>query len=238
MIDLDKFPDIPDKDIEEKAQSLVEDYFYNSEWSLKAPVPVERIAESHLGYDIEITDEGLFEDPDFLGGIHFDAKLIQVNGSIEDQEGRYNFTIAHELGHHCLHKETFETMETNGGIMCREQGQKPIAERQADYFAASLLMPRNLVMKAFEEVFGDTDAIELTAKNKQRIGVIANRVIKRGNFDNVSLTAMTNRLIGIGLVKGIGYQSKVTPGIEITTLSGVGKYYLSIIKKLIRRVLK
>jgi len=122
--------------------------------------------------------------------------------------------------------------------MCREQGQKPIAERQADYFAASLLMPRNLVMKAFEEVFGDTDAIELTAKNKQRIGVIANRVIKRGNFDNVSLTAMANRLIGIGLVKGIGYQSKVIPEIEITTLSGVGKYYLSIIKKLIRRVLK
>ena len=238
MIDLDKFPDIPDKDIEEKAQSLVEDYFYNSEWSLKAPVPVERIAESHLGYDIEITDEGLFEDPDFLGGIHFDAKLIQVNGSIEDQEGRYNFTIAHELGHHCLHKETFETMETNGGIMCREQGQKPIAERQADYFAASLLMPRNLVMKAFEEVFGDTDAIELTAKKKHKLGVIANRVMKRGNFDNVSLTAMANRLIGIGLIKGVGYQSKVIPEIEITNISGVGKYYLSILRKLMRRIFK
>ena len=43
------------------------------------PVPIERIAQSHLGYDIEITDEGLFEDPDFLGGIHFNDKLIQIN---------------------------------------------------------------------------------------------------------------------------------------------------------------
>ena len=238
MIDLDKFPDIPETDIEVQAQNLVEDYFYNSDWELKAPVPVERIAESHLGYDIEITNEGLFEDPDFLGGIHFDAKLIQVNGSIEDQEGRYNFTIAHELGHHCLHKDVFLEMETNGGIMCREQGNKPIAERQADYFAASLLMPRKLVMKAFDDVFGDTDAIELTAKKKHKLGVIANRVMKRGNFDNVSLTAMANRLIGIGLIKGIGYQSKVIPEIEITTISGVGKYYLSIFRKLMRRVFK
>ena len=238
MIDLDKFPDIPEKEIEKHAQNLVEDYFYNSDWKLKAPVPVERIAESHLGYDIEITDEGLFEDPDFLGGIHFDAKLIQVNGSIEEQEGRYNFTIAHELGHHCLHKDTFMAMETNGGIMCREQGNKPIAERQADYFAASLLMPRKLVMEAFDDVFGDTDAIELTAKKKHKLGVIANRVMKRGNFDNVSLTAMANRLIGIGLIKGVGYQSKVIPEIEITTISGVGKYYLSIIRKLMRRVFK
>jgi hypothetical protein len=62
--------------------------------------------------------------------------------------------------------------------------------------------------------------------------------MKRGNFDNVSLTAMANRLIGIGLIKGIGYQSKVIPEIEITTISGVGKYYLSILRKLMRRVFK
>jgi len=238
MPDLDHFPELTNEQIEEHAENLIHDHFYASDWKLKAPVPVERIAENHLGYDIEITQEGLFADPDFLGGIHFDAKLIQINGSIEDQEGRYSFTVAHELGHHSLHKDTFERMESNGGIMCREVNTKPIAEKQADYFAASLLMPRNLVRKAYEQSFGDLDPIRLSPKKKNKLGSIARLVINRGNFENVSLTAMANRLIGMGLITGVSYQSKVIPDIKEASLSGVIRYYQSIIKKLFKRIFK
>ena len=212
MVDLDNFPELLDDVIEMKANELILSYQNESDWSDEMPVPVERIAQSHLGYDIEITDEGLFEDPDFLGGIHFNDKLIQINGSIEDHDGRFSFTLAHELGHHCLHREIFHEMSSDDEIMCRDAGEKPIAERQADLFAAYLLMPKNQVMKAFTKVFGDDDTVfEMDFKKRYMLGSIAKRVIDSGSFSNVSLTAMTNRLIGMGLITGISYQKSVMP---------------------------
>ena len=43
--------------------------------------------------------------------------------------------------------------------MCRDVGEKPVAERQADLFAAYLLMPKNQVIKAFIQAFGDDDKV-------------------------------------------------------------------------------
>ncbi len=212
MIDLDNFPELLDEQIEKKSQELIMSYQDDSDWLYTAPMPVERIAQNHLGYDIEITNEGLFEDPDFLGGIHFNDKLIQVNGSIEDHDGRYSFTVAHELGHHCLHRDRFNEISKSDETMCREGGEKPIAERQADKFAAYLLMPTNLVNKAYKKAFGDDNQVfEMDFKKRYMLGSIARRVIDAGAFTNVSLTAMTNRLIGMGLITGINYQKSVMP---------------------------
>ena len=41
------------EEIEQLTQELIMSYQQNSEWTYSAPLPVERIAESHLGYDIE-----------------------------------------------------------------------------------------------------------------------------------------------------------------------------------------
>jgi Zn-dependent peptidase ImmA (M78 family) len=212
MIDLDNFPELLDEQIEKKSQELIMSYQDDSDWLYTAPMPVERIAQNHLGYDIEITNEGLFEDPDFLGGIHFNDKLIQVNGSIEDHDGRYSFTVAHELGHHCLHRDRFNEISKSDEIMCRDGGEKPIAERQADKFAAYLLMPTNLVNNAYKKAFGDDNKVfEMDFKKRYMLSSIARRVIDAGAFTNVSLTAMTNRLIGMGLITGINYQKSVMP---------------------------
>ena len=54
--------------VEEAADRLLEDY-KRSVGGFEHPVPVESIAEHFLGYDLEITNEGLFADPKFLGGI-------------------------------------------------------------------------------------------------------------------------------------------------------------------------
>jgi Zn-dependent peptidase ImmA (M78 family) len=200
------------EEIEHITQELIMSYQNNSEWKYSAPLPVERIAENHLGYDIEITRDGLFEDPNFLGGIHFDQKLIQVNGSIEDHDGRYSFTIAHELGHHCLHKSAFSQNKKCIESLSSEEGEKPILESQADTFAAYLLMPTDLVNRAYREAFGDDKKVlELNFKKRYMLGSIAKQVIEAGSFSNVSLTAMTNRLIGMGLIMGISYQKSVMP---------------------------
>ena len=241
MVDLDNFPELLDEEIEKKAQELIKNYQNDSDYDLvqNMPIPVERIAEQHLGYDIEITTDGLFEDPDYLGGIHFKDKLIQINGSIENQDGRYSFTVAHELGHHCLHKDALLEMNTGDENMCREADTKPIAEAQADKFAAYLLMPSGLVLDAFHRSFGDNSKpFNMNYNNKYKLGTIAQRVIKSGGFSNVSLTAMTNRLIGMKLITGMNYQKYVMPDISPKTIKGLWKYYISMINKGVKRLLK
>ena len=60
--------------------------------------------------------------------------------------------------------------------------------------------------------FGDDDKVfEMDFKRRYMLGSIAKRVIDSGSFNNVSLTAMTNRLIGLGLITGISYQKSVMP---------------------------
>ena len=161
-INLNDIPKLSDTDIEQVANDLLDDYQNNSQWTLKCPIPVERIAEKHLGYHIEITDDDIYKDAEILGGIIFADKVIQINGSIEDHDGRYSFTIAHELGHHCLHKELFQKLGIEPDAhakMCRETGEKPLSEQQADTFAAYLLMPSKLVKKAYTRAFGDTNEV-------------------------------------------------------------------------------
>ena len=241
-INLNDIPKLSDTDIEQVANDLLDDYQNNSQWTLKCPIPVERIAEKHLGYRIEITDDDIYKDAEILGGIIFADKVIQINGSIEDHDGRYSFTIAHELGHHCLHKELFQKLGIEPDAhakMCRETGEKPLSEQQADTFAAYLLMPSKLVKKAYLKAFGDTNEVfDMGYKKRHMLGSIASRVIESGGFDNVSLTAMTNRLIGMGLITGANYQKSVMPDIGPKTIKDLWKHYKSTFKKGVKRLKK
>ena len=188
--------------IEEAADQLL-DRYRDFAGSFDLPVPVESIAEHFLKYDLEITDEGLFADPGFLGGISFETNTIFVNASIEDHEGRYTFTIAHEIGHHVLHKELYdELISDRSQILCREEKKKPLIEKQADRFAASLMMPRRMLVDEVEKYGKPTpkalgDALRL-----------ANHLNKACGFQNVSISALVNRLKDLGLVhQSIPYQT-------------------------------
>ena len=97
-INLDEFPDLSEDYIEQQAEELLTRYSSSTGSDTNPPISAEVIAEQLLGYEIEITDEGLFSDPDYLGGIVFEDAVIKVNSSVEAHEGRYNFTIAHEIG--------------------------------------------------------------------------------------------------------------------------------------------
>jgi len=198
-----QFPELSDETIESAAQSLSAEFEAFDGHLISAPVPVESIAEHFLGYEIEISDEGLFADPDYLGGIVFSENLIQVNASVEANEGRYNFTIAHELGHHVLHREIYlaASSENASNILCRDTFEKPLIEVQADRFAAALLMPVDKMAVA----------VDATEKPKRLVSPRAVRgyaaaVARTGNFTNVSNTAMVNRLIDLGYLSEAAYQ--------------------------------
>ena len=199
-----EFPEIPLADIEARAQRLIDDYEDHVGRRIRTPIPVESIAEHFLGYEIDITDEGLFEDPRYLGGIVFDENVIRVNASVESHEGRYNFTIAHEIGHHVLHREHYlaERSATDPEIMCREASAKPLVEQQADQFASALLMPADLVRRAAEQVVIPSSGMSVRA-----LRTTAGKVIRAGGFSNVSNTAMANRLITLGFARGVDYQT-------------------------------
>ena len=199
-----EFPEIPLADIEARAQRLIDDYEDHVGHRIRTPIPVESIAEHFLGYQIDITDEGLFEDPRYLGGIVFDENVIRINASVESHEGRYNFTIAHEIGHHVLHREHYlaERSATDPEIMCREASAKPLVEQQADQFASALLMPADLVRRAAEQVVIPSSGMSVRA-----LRATAGKVIRAGGFSNVSNTAMANRLITLGFARGVDYQT-------------------------------
>ena len=106
------------------------------------PVPVERIAEDLLGLAVSERD-GLA-----VSGMLFPAEReIYVNG--DDVPVRRRFTLAHELGHWVC-----QCLEGKGApVMCRaedvSEGIGRALEREANVFAAELLMPEPAVRAKF-----------------------------------------------------------------------------------------
>jgi len=199
-------PELSDEDIEAAAERLLIEF---RAWSdaEELPIPVEVVLEHFLGYELEVSDEGMFADPVCLGGIVFEDQTVTINASIEDDLGRYSFTLAHEIGHHVLHREFYYEHLADGEtkIICREVNTKPIIERQADRFAAALLMPAETVKAAFSTLSEDSRSSENPTTGELR--AIAARVVAISGLTNVSNTAMVNRLIDLGLVSGAKYQT-------------------------------
>ncbi len=117
------------------------------------PVPVERIAESHLGLLIEEIDDirslpNAPTDQGALSGL-LDAQTQTIwldRAEARRSRGRRRFTIAHECGHWVLH------VIGSSLLICREQEVESAADRElrrreaeANAFAQALLMPELLV---------------------------------------------------------------------------------------------
>jgi hypothetical protein len=81
-----------------------------------------------------------------------DGRAIVLNGG--GDSGRRRFTIAHEIGHFVLHPE--RGRPERGGVV-NEAGR--MEEREADAFAAELLMPEHLVRDAVREQGLDVDRL-------------------------------------------------------------------------------
>jgi predicted transcriptional regulator len=101
-----------------------------------------------------------------------DGHAIVVRGA--SGEHRRRFTVAHGIGHFVLHPRRL-TPERGGGVNAAWQAQ----EREADQFAAELLMPERLVREA-------------VVRHGLDVGRLADR------FD-VSRKAMQVRLRGLGV---------------------------------------
>jgi hypothetical protein len=147
------------------------------------PVPVEAIAEDLLGLRIEER-----WDIDCSGMLLPAGRLIVLNahervgGRNDPPLRRFRFTIAHEIGHwvcHCLEGRAPSPEPSYCRPVDLTEGADRRLEREANVFAAELLMPEPVVRQAWEEL-GDVAACA-------------------ARFD-VSPTAMQWRLYGFELV--------------------------------------
>jgi len=87
---------------------------------------------------------GMFKEPDIDGVYDRNKKTIFL--SIKSSRERQVFTAAHELGHHILHSHKSNEIFRRENTPPTDVTQKP-EEAEANWFAASLLMPRELVLQ-------------------------------------------------------------------------------------------
>jgi Zn-dependent peptidase ImmA (M78 family) len=171
-------------------RALVEDLL-DKQGVERGPVPVEAIARS-MGIRITLDEV----DDDLSGFLLRDKKngrtVIGANGS--HHKNRQRFTIAHELGHFLLHEGEVVHLDEELGsftVDFRDRSSskgEDISEKEANYFAAELLMPVKFIKRELDgkhfDLLSDSAILEHLAKKYK-----------------VSLQALTFRLTNLGYIR-------------------------------------
>lgn len=129
-----------------------------------------------------------------------EQKYIMINSNMNNN-GRKNFTIAHELGHYFLNHE-LKHAEFDRQVNEECLNKEPM-EYEADYFATCLLMPEVKVTKAVGSILYRltkgrySTPFCITKSNYQIWATICNDLTKRYG---VSETALRYRLKTLNLI--------------------------------------
>ena len=127
---------------------------------------------------------------------------IMVNKNIGN-EGRRNFTIAHELGHYFLkHRLKINAFYCFDNEILEDNTLQDNIENEANYFATCLLMPEDKITKAFKAMLCNSkkvynnEYLEVTNRNYGVWKKISTDLMKRYG---VSEQALRYRLKRLGL---------------------------------------
>lgn len=152
----------------------------------RAPVPVSRLAKAHGARIVVESLEG-----DLSGFLYRDKADVVIGVNTRHAQVRQNFTIAHELGHLLLHETEGVHVDHEFRVRLRDdvssQGTDD-AEREANLFAASLLMPSSFLAQDLEaEEYVDFLDDDFLRKLTKKYGV--------------STQALVNRLKNLGYIQ-------------------------------------
>lgn len=151
----------------------------------KAPVYIEKVC-NRLG--IEVIYEEL--ENDISGFLYKKPQQNTIVVNRDHYSNRQRFTIAHELGHLILNHIGDLFVDREGRFMFRDaNSQSGIdkQEREANRFAAEILMPEEFVIKALDKL--DTEILE------------DEDIKKLADSFGVSAQAMAIRLANLNLVQ-------------------------------------
>lgn len=137
--------------------------------------PLVSLAEMAQSLGIKVFEDDLTSVSGSLSGfITYDTPDKKTNPRIFIEETmtaeKKRFTLAHELGHHFLH-EGLKLRLDNYDYSAADKDT--MEETEANYFAASLLIPKDLLLTKFEET---------------------NDLAKLAQYFGVSLSAMRTRV--------------------------------------------
>lgn len=153
------------------------------------PIPVEAWIEGPLGIRFSIADLSEL-GPNVLGRAQARDRDIEVSQTLVDQDARFRFTAAHELGHILLHAKVASDFRDTADADFMERR----IEREADRFAAAFLMP----IPALCMVLGETAAKASVDPHALLAGAEAGDERMRQLFRATVLPLMTRRF-GVSL---------------------------------------
>jgi Zn-dependent peptidase ImmA (M78 family) len=153
-----------------------------------APVPVDPIAKAA---GARIYYQSLNDD--ISGFLYRDKNQTVIGVNTRHAPVRQNFTKAHELGHFLLHDEEQLHVDHNFRVVrlrdrSSSDGQEE-AEREANLFAATLLMPESFLeadLAEFEylDLLDDSDLLELAKKYGVSTQALVNRLKNLGYIED------------------------------------------------------
>ncbi len=220
-----KFRYIPIQRIERAAHRVLYDYGSKYGQITAPPIPVEEILECLLDLTFGFDDlAARFGSDDVLGASYIEERSVIFDTSLDPEEnpkreGRYRFTVGHEVGHWILHVPKilaernqltlFDIGAPPPPIVCLSSRAKEPQEKQADLFASRLLMPEHMVRAVWEDM-GTDGAINVHDEIRELRGVYR---LEDDDLDpsceaaksmarrfNVSAQAMQIRLVGLNLL--------------------------------------
>lgn len=117
-----------------RSQNLFNDY----------SLDIKKLIKSQ-GLDLKYLDN---MSPDVSGALKNVNGVWTIYVNQKHSSNRQRYTIAHELGHYCLHKDFIK--EFNDTTFFRKEKDWTSREYEANQFAANLLMPKENVERALD----------------------------------------------------------------------------------------
>ena len=175
--------------MEVKTRMILEKFCPDCLWHMKA-IPIEKLIEA---FGIEIEYQYLTKDGQKILGklictdgvtpyydmdqqkylfleVHANTIFVEARLLEQENQGRYHFTLAHELAHWILHKEEIVSAQNEAAFIDGLHNTR--MEKQADYFASALLMPVQAIKKYYYSIQGKGyNKIELIADMSERFSV-------------------------------------------------------------------
>lgn len=165
--------------IEEKAEKLLSDAD-----ALTLPIDVLKCAKF-----LKIDVKAVTFDEEISGIFVMKDKMAHIAYNKNEPENRIRFTVAHELGHYVLHSQNTPLfIDKAEKLMFRNADSSSgeyRKEREANSFAAALLMPKQILLREIENL--------KKSQEEETIPYLSKKF-------KVSEQAMTIRLTNLGLI--------------------------------------
>ncbi len=173
--------------------------------------PADSISKIILGEGIELCYIVVDDDSCGMYCLENGQKKIYINSAMN--EGRRNFTIAHELGHYFLSHTLNEYCHIYRKLNYDTHDKDP-QEVEANFFAACFLMPYDLVTPLFNSIVFENGFKKDTALNisiESQCLTACKVALKMVDELKVSKEAAFYRLKGLDLLKSNkGYNEMAT----------------------------